>query len=121
MGSKIVQGKVKWFNSRAGYGFLTVITKGENENDDIFVHHSGLDIRTEQYKYLVTGEYVEFVLTETNDSQHKFQADCVTGIEKGHLMCETRNLTARKNVGSGRGRTRKYVGSAADEIDESES
>ena len=97
MGRTNVQGKVKWFNSRAGYGFITVITDGEHLDEDIFVHHSGLSVKGEQYKYLVQGEYVEFELTETKDETHKFQGDSVTGINKGSLMCETRNLISKRN------------------------
>ena len=97
MGRANVQGKVKWFNSRAGYGFITVITDGIHLDEDIFVHHSGLSVNGEQYKYLVQGEYVEFILTETKDETHKFQADSVTGINKGMLMCETRNLVSKRN------------------------
>ena len=97
MARENVEGKVKWFNSRAGYGFITVISEGEHLNEDIFVHHSGLCVKGEQYKYLVQGEYVEFVLTETNDTTHKFQADSVTGIKKNVLMCETRNLLSKRN------------------------
>ena len=85
-----VQGKVKWFNSRAGYGFITVISD-KNKNEDIFVHHSSLKCLSEQYKYLIQGEYVNFVITETKDEKHKFQAEQVTGIGGGELMCETRN------------------------------
>ena len=33
-------GRVKWFNSRLGYGFITVTTNG-SEND-IFVHQSNI-------------------------------------------------------------------------------
>ena len=89
-----VTGKVKWFNSRAGYGFITVISE-EHKGEDIFVHHSSLKCASEQYKYLIQGEFVEFILTETNDSQHKFQADNVTGIMGENLMCETRNQMNR--------------------------
>lgn len=90
-----VQGRVKWFNSRAGYGFITVVS-GQNNGDDIFVHHSSLKCSSEQYKYLVQGEYVQLVLTETNDTNHKYQADNVTGINGGILMCESRNNDVRE-------------------------
>ena len=110
MARENVQGKVKWFNSRAGYGFITVISEGEHLDEDIFVHHSGLSVKGEQYKYLVQGEYVEFVLTETNDSTHKFQADSVTGIKKNVLMCETRNLLSKRtNTNQSVPKKRRYT------------
>lgn len=116
-----VQGKVKWFNSRAGYGFITVITEGDHHNEDIFVHHSGLNVKGEQYKYLVQGEYVEFVLTETHDNTHKFQADSVTGIGKGTLMCETRNLLSKRtNQNQPALKKRRYTGSRHTEEQDSE-
>ena len=60
--------RVKWFNNRAGYGFSTV-TSHDRKGEDIFVHHSGVQVENEQYKYLVQGEYVEFNLAETvNDN-----------------------------------------------------
>ena len=44
-------GQVKWFNNKAGYGFITV---GEtNEERDLFVHHSEIRVVQTQYKYLV--------------------------------------------------------------------
>ena len=107
--SPTITGTVKWFNSRAGYGFITIVS-AENEGTDIFVHHSSLKCNNEQYKYLVTGEYVEFNLTETNDPQHKFQADGVTGICKGRLMCETRNASSRGNVNSGNNNQQRRKG-----------
>lgn len=78
-------GRVKWFNNKAGYGFITI-----NAALDVFVHHSSIKVENQQYKYLVQGEYVEFNLVNVEDSKHKFQASDVCGINGGKLMCETR-------------------------------
>ena len=78
-------GRVKWFNTKAGYGFITT-----SEQSDVFVHHSSLSINREQYRYLVQGEYVEFTLSTMENSNHKYQATNVTGLNNGKLMCETR-------------------------------
>ena len=84
-------GRVKWFNNKAGYGFVTV-TSEEWAGTDIFVHHSGLKVEdASQYKYLVQGEYVEFDWTHTNSGTHEWQAGSVRGINDGKLMCETRH------------------------------
>ncbi len=82
-------GRVKWFNNKAGYGFITVTT-GPKEGSDIFVHHSGISVVSEQYKYLVQGEYIEFSIDLLKDSAHEIQAVKVSGINGGKLMCETR-------------------------------
>ena len=82
-------GRVKWFNNKAGYGFITV-TDGSRAGSDIFVHHSNIGVSNQQYKYLVQGEYVECAVTATQSGTHEFQADNVTGIKGGKLMCETR-------------------------------
>ena len=84
-------GRVKWFNNKAGYGFVTV-TSEEWAGTDIFVHHSGLHVEdSSQYKYLVQGEYVEFDWNHTNTNTHEWQAGNVRGINEGKLMCETRH------------------------------
>ena len=82
-------GRVKWFNNKTGYGFITV-TDGSKSGSDIFVHHSSIKVDSEQYKYLVQGEYLEFSLSETKTETHEFQAGDVSGIKGGKLMCETR-------------------------------
>ena len=82
-------GRVKWFNNKAGYGFVT-ITDGAKSGSDIFVHHSAIGVSSQQYKYLVQGEYVEFSLVSTKDNTHEFQGSDITGIKNGKLMCETR-------------------------------
>jgi CspA family cold shock protein len=82
-------GRVKWFNNKAGYGFITV-TDGSKSGTDVFVHHSSIKVDSEQYKYLVQGEYVDFNLSDTKTQDHEFQAGEVCGINGGKLMCETR-------------------------------
>jgi CspA family cold shock protein len=83
-------GRVKWFNNKAGYGFITV-TDGSKSGTDVFVHHSSIKVDSEQYKYLVQGEYVDFTLSDTKTNEHEFQAGEVCGIKGGKLMCETRH------------------------------
>jgi CspA family cold shock protein len=83
-------GRVKWFNNKAGYGFITV-TDGFKSGSDIFVHHSSINVNSQQYKYLVQGEYIEFTLSNVSSGDHEFQAVDVSGIKGGKLMCETRN------------------------------
>ena len=88
--SETLIGRVKWFNNKAGYGFITV-TDGSKSGSDIFVHHSAINVENQQYKYLVQGEYVEFQLTQTTSGTHEWQATQVNGIKGGKLMCETRH------------------------------
>lgn len=84
-------GRVKWFNNKAGYGFIT-ITDGSRAGTDIFVHHSVIGVSNQQFRYLVQGEYVEFSLVPTTqNTSHDIQAADVCGIKGGKLMCETRN------------------------------
>jgi CspA family cold shock protein len=94
-------GRVKWFNTKSGYGFIT-ITDGEQSGNDIFVHHSAVVVSDEQYRYLVQGEYVQFELVSVEGGKHEIQATNVSGIKGGKLMCETRNefKSARKNYKS---------------------
>ena len=77
----LITGQVKWFNSRAGYGFIT-----SNANEDIFVHQSNVCPKINRYRSLVQGEYVEFELSVSNDVK---QAVKVTGINGGPLMCDS--------------------------------
>ena len=39
-------GRVKWFNNKAGYGFITV-TDGPKAGTDVFVHHSVIKVAKE--------------------------------------------------------------------------
>lgn len=89
--SKREIGCVKWFNNKAGYGFLSVSAEGTSELRDVFVHHSAIKVEQEQYRYLVQGEYVEFEFATVTTEGHKYQAASVSGPRGGKLMCETRN------------------------------
>ena len=82
-------GRVKWFNNKSGYGFITFMNNKEN-NKDIFVHHTSISSRQNLYKYLVQGEYVEFNVEKMTNKDHETQACDITGILGGDLMCETR-------------------------------
>ena len=53
----MASGKVKWFNEKKGYGFITT-----SEGKDVFVHYSG--IASEGFKTLAEGQDVTFDLTE---------------------------------------------------------
>lgn len=87
-----ILGRVKWFNNKSGFGFITVCDEGENKDKDIFIHYSSIRAESSQYKYLVQGEYVEFVLINTENGNHEFHASDVSGIKEGPLMCETHRI-----------------------------
>ena len=82
-------GTVKWFNNKAGYGFITVCD-GEFATKDIFVHYSSIRVSNSQYKYLVQGEYVDFTLVKSENDVHEYQATNISGVKGGPIMCETR-------------------------------
>jgi cold shock CspA family protein len=91
-------GRVKWFNNKYGYGFVTVL-KADNSNSaavvpvntDVFVHHSEINVSSDQYRYLVQGEYVAFDVVKTTNGNHEYQCAKVKGMYGGQLICETRH------------------------------
>jgi len=91
-------GKVKWFNNKAGYGFITL--KEGDDTRDIFVHYSAIKVTNSQYKYLIQGEYIEFDLEKSSDGPHEVKAVNVTGVKGGELMCETRHSVRPTRNGS---------------------
>jgi len=89
-------GRVKWFNNKAGYGFITVL-HGPRKDSDIFIHHSGVKISGSHYKYLVQGEYVSFdVVKTTDDSKYDHVGSEVSGVLGSELMCEVLNRVEKK-------------------------
>ena len=53
-----MKGKVKWFNTEKGYGFIS-----DENGKDVFVHYS--HILQDGYKTLTEGEEVNFDVGET--------------------------------------------------------
>ena len=88
-------GRVKWFNNKFGYGFITVVSTDAAASaaigSDVFAHHSEIGVGEDQYRYLVQGEYVEFVVVKTTSGNHEFQCSAIRGIHGGQLICETRH------------------------------
>ncbi len=53
-----MKGKVKWFNSEKGFGFITT-----EEGNDVFAHFS--QIQKDAFKTLEEGQEVEFDVVES--------------------------------------------------------
>jgi len=105
-------GRVKWFNNKTGFGFITALTdsEGVKEGSDVFVHHSAIKVAQEQYRYLVQGEYIDFVLSKLTDasaSKHEYQAVDVSGVKGGKLICETRWESRASGATSGASRFKR--------------
>jgi CspA family cold shock protein len=88
-------GCVKWFNNKAGYGFVT-IKGGEYDGKDVFAHYSAIKVVNDQFRYLIEGEYIEFDLTKDETNKHEFVVSNVSGIKGGSLMCETNGMRVNK-------------------------
>ena len=97
-------GSVKWFNTKSGFGFITVCSEGAFHRRDIFVHYSTLCPDQDRYKYLIQGEYVEFELSTASKEGHEFQAVDVTGILRGPIMCEAHRDAPRPTTARNGGR-----------------
>ena len=99
MSSDRLTGSVKWFNNKAGYGFVTV-KGGDHDGKDVFAHYSAIKVADDQFRYLVQGEYIEFDLTKDDSGKHDFVVSNISGIKGGSLMCEVQriNEAAKKPV-----------------------
>ena len=111
MSSERLTGRVKWFNSKSGFGFITVCD-GTHKNKDIFAHFTSLRGDSAQYKYLVQGEYVEFMLSKSESEQHEYISTDIGGVKGGILMCDTHRMNASTVQRSGpivSGETRQFT------------
>jgi CspA family cold shock protein len=104
MSSDRSTGSVKWFNNKAGYGFVT-IKGGDNDGKDVFVHYSAIKVVDDQFRYLIQGEYIEFDLTKDESNKHEFVVSNISGIKGGSLMCEVQ----RNNESNKQREVYKYV------------
>ena len=66
-----MQGTVKWFNAKKGYGFIS-----DAEGNDVFVHFSA--IVSDGYKTLEEGQKVTFDIEQDPKNSKKLRAANVT-------------------------------------------
>lgn len=83
-------GRVKWFNNKKGFGFITIISE-VNKDKDVFVHQSNVIPLNSTYRTLSIGEYVSLDISEDD----KEQALQVTGVYGGELQCDVRLAKSR--------------------------
>lgn len=67
----MLKGKVKWFDTKKGFGFLTT-----EEGEDVFVHFTS--IISEGFKDLKEGQEVTFEITEGKRGPQASQVDIIT-------------------------------------------
>ncbi len=59
------KGKVKWFNSQKGYGFIEM-----EEGKDIFVHHTEIKDANGGFRTLDEGQMVKFEVRQGQKGEH---------------------------------------------------
>jgi len=80
-------GSVKFFDTKKGWGFITVLSQGlDQSNTEVFVHFSNLNVSENGYKRLFPGEYVSFSIGKNKQGQDT----CidVTGVMGGPLLAD---------------------------------
>ena len=82
-GPEIMTGRVKWFSTEKGYGF---ILPDDETMSDVFVHHTG--ICAKGYRRLFDDQEVEFQLI--NDDNGRLKAVEVTGPDGAEITTTDR-------------------------------
>ena len=106
----VLTGRVKWFNNKSGFGFVSVVQADDETliGKDVFAHHTSICVEKEQFRYLVQGEYVSFSIADVEgEGEHKIQTANIRGVGGGYLMCETR-FEAKSTETEGEGRNLKW-------------
>lgn len=94
-----VQGTVKWFSNKKGFGFITP-AEGSPTDEDVFVHQSS--ITSEGYRTLDEGWVVEFTIGD--DDGGRIKAENVTGPGGGPCTGPRKYRERRpRHEGGGRG------------------
>ena len=111
-----IVGQVKWFSNQLNYGFITVLSVGEHNGIDVFIHQTSICPQVSNYRTLTQGEYVSFNITHNEGEKHPYHGTNITGYCGGKLMCDFNNSTFRYQGGrennSSRGRGRGGGGGA---------
>jgi len=93
MGADKKTGKVKWFNTQKGFGFITP----DDGSEEIFVHQTA--IHAEGFRSLGEGEEVEFTVDAAEDGRSK--ATDVTGPGGEHVKGAPRRVGGKGGEGEG--------------------
>ncbi len=72
----MVEGIVKWFNNKKGYGFISP----SDGSDDVFIHYTAIQGEEGDFKTVYEGDTVEF---DVVDGQKGPQASNVKVTKKG--------------------------------------
>tara|TARA_B100000575_G_C23034564_1_gene595546 strand:- start:445 stop:804 length:360 start_codon:yes stop_codon:yes gene_type:complete len=89
MSSDRIVGCVNWFDSKKGFGFVTVLTPElDQTGNDLFIHFSNIQVE-DDYKRVYPGEYIEFELGQSPDGRPCCTS--VTGLYGGNLLTQNKD------------------------------
>jgi len=91
-------GYVKWFDDSKGYGFVRILTPGDQYEHDVFVHQSNVHPQRSTYRTLRESETVRFNLSEETDDKAIPQVVELVGVN-GRLYCDSRVRRRTNNAG----------------------